>query len=699
MDDDTSYVLNYKWAFGLNHKITSGIQYLTSSNRNQVLYASAHTGVIYDYESNKQFLLRGHCNTITCLCKSHDDHWVATADSGPDSLIIVWDTQPSLTLKQEQEYQQQMLRNAKNTQILASNQENNEIDLPETISRESSTETIDFESLRNKDDTGNRLNLIIEREGSNSEEEEEEEEDDIENEIKNIITNDIDKPSSSSTNENENEEKNESINDLNSNNNNNNNNEEIKNDNQNEIQPISPNEETTSPTTPINQDEKDETTTTVTTDTAKVDNSNNNNNNDNEKKDENNTTNNDDENKNKNNNNTIIEKIEQNNNNDVEHIDDIFGSNNKNNNKVNEFHNDYDTEVFPVKTIVNPHHNCGVVTMKMSNDSKYLITLGADSPQTICIWNWTMEDLEPICEFQLSCERQEYIDFNPSNPFEFVTNGEKSIYFYTWDLENGIQQHKPLMTSKEFSKNKLKYTYTIFIPNTQKALSATENGSIILWDNCNLMNLSKKLDDGNKSAIKIMKLHNGPINVIDIINDKYFITGGEDGFIRIYDFQYRLYIWLEKINGGPVLSLSFNKNRPGPSIVNSINIPDFMVLTKHAKILHVFNGDNDEVNNKKRMMVNMKDNNSINSNNNNLDSITKILEENNQKPQVGKSSATENKKNLNDLSKNSPNYDIDKFITISRFPQFKIILEAQYEKVSSIQSHPLKPELAIAGYS
>jgi len=111
--DDNSYVLNYKWAFGLNHRIKSGIQYLTSSNRDQVLYASAHTGVIYDYEKNKQYLLRGHCNTITSLCKSHDDHWVATADSGPDSLIIVWDTQPSLTLKQEQEYQQQMLRNQK----------------------------------------------------------------------------------------------------------------------------------------------------------------------------------------------------------------------------------------------------------------------------------------------------------------------------------------------------------------------------------------------------------------------------------------------------------------------------------------------------------------------------------------------------------------------------------------------------------
>jgi hypothetical protein len=51
----------------------------------------------------------------------------------------------------------------------------------------------------------------------------------------------------------------------------------------------------------------------------------------------------------------------------------------------------------PIKTIFDPHNGFGVVSSVFTHDSRYLITLGADSPQSICIWDWSNVDFdEPV---------------------------------------------------------------------------------------------------------------------------------------------------------------------------------------------------------------------------------------------------------------------------------------------------------------
>lgn len=54
-------------------------------------YAAAHTLVIYDCQERQQALLQGHCNAITCLATTDDRTVIASADQGPDSLIVLWD--------------------------------------------------------------------------------------------------------------------------------------------------------------------------------------------------------------------------------------------------------------------------------------------------------------------------------------------------------------------------------------------------------------------------------------------------------------------------------------------------------------------------------------------------------------------------------------------------------------------------------
>ena len=91
--------LSLDWAFGFNKDIVGGVHNLSDESRSAIFYVAAHTGVIYDYASRTQRLLQGHCNPITCCVVSEDKRWIATADSGPESVIVIWDSLSATPVK------------------------------------------------------------------------------------------------------------------------------------------------------------------------------------------------------------------------------------------------------------------------------------------------------------------------------------------------------------------------------------------------------------------------------------------------------------------------------------------------------------------------------------------------------------------------------------------------------------------------
>ncbi|NXR09995.1 CF251 protein, partial [Semnornis frantzii] len=90
-DRETSlHPLSLSWVLGYNSNLP--VHSLMDGEDQVLLYVSSHTVVIYDILKNRQHHLQGHTNVISCLCVSEDRRWVATADRGPDALIIVWDS-------------------------------------------------------------------------------------------------------------------------------------------------------------------------------------------------------------------------------------------------------------------------------------------------------------------------------------------------------------------------------------------------------------------------------------------------------------------------------------------------------------------------------------------------------------------------------------------------------------------------------
>uniref|UniRef100_A0A674HDY2 Cilia- and flagella-associated protein 251 n=1 Tax=Taeniopygia guttata TaxID=59729 RepID=A0A674HDY2_TAEGU len=85
--DSSLHPLDLSWVFGYNSSLA--VHSLMDGEDRVLLYISSHTVVIHDILRNRQFHLQGHTNVISCLCVSEDKRWVATADKGPDALIIV----------------------------------------------------------------------------------------------------------------------------------------------------------------------------------------------------------------------------------------------------------------------------------------------------------------------------------------------------------------------------------------------------------------------------------------------------------------------------------------------------------------------------------------------------------------------------------------------------------------------------------
>eukprot|EP00743_Colponemidia_sp_Colp-15_P001768 GILK01001931.1.p1 GENE.GILK01001931.1~~GILK01001931.1.p1 ORF type:complete len:943 (-),score=124.32 GILK01001931.1:124-2952(-) len=91
--------LNLKWVLGFNKDMLGGVHNLSDEYRRELFYSAAHTGVIFNFETGEQRLLQGHCNPITCCTVSRDKRWIVTADSGTDSMIVIWDSMSGIPIK------------------------------------------------------------------------------------------------------------------------------------------------------------------------------------------------------------------------------------------------------------------------------------------------------------------------------------------------------------------------------------------------------------------------------------------------------------------------------------------------------------------------------------------------------------------------------------------------------------------------
>jgi len=114
-------------------------------------------------------------------------------------------------------------------------------------------------------------------------------------------------------------------------------------------------------------------------------------------------------------------------------------------------------------------------------------------------------------------------------------------------------------------------------------VSATADGDAMLWE------LVSGPEDApgseERRASKMVKLHSGPIHYLLTVGP-YLVSGGADGHVRFFDFNFRVVAWFEDLDAGPISSISF-AHQPSALKATGTDLacPDFVIGTTNALIV------------------------------------------------------------------------------------------------------------------
>ena len=245
----------------------------------------------------------------------------------------------------------------------------------------------------------------------------------------------------------------------------------------------------------------------------------------------------------------------------------------------------------PVKTISMPHPG-GVRVMDLCPNARFLVTLSDDdAPQLISIWDLAAAETDSVLytaqvgssRGEDAAEAQICVRFDPTDVCSIISNGPSIAIF--WSCHEGqLSYYAPPLGERDFKQPVGALTQSCFIPGTRRAVSATSDGDAVLWDCVELPEVAST----DRRATKLIKLHSGALLSLLTVGE-LLVSGGADGHVRFFDFDFRVVAWFEALDAGPVASISFAHQpaalkTPGADGA-SFSCPDFVVGTSNALVI------------------------------------------------------------------------------------------------------------------
>ncbi|KAL9643286.1 hypothetical protein ABK040_014742 [Willaertia magna] len=163
-------------------------------------------------------------------------------------------------------------------------------------------------------------------------------------------------------------------------------------------------------------------------------------------------------------------------------------------------------------------------SIAFNNRGNRLATVGSDPDYLLTIWSWEEEKI--ALRYKAFGQEVFNVSFSPTNDGLLTTSGVGHIKF--WKMAKTFTGLKLKGQIGKFGKVDISDIPGYAELPDGKVLSGSESGNLLLWDE----NLIKCVFTRKGQA----PCHNGMIEVI-MHQGTNFITGGEDGYVRFWDFD------------------------------------------------------------------------------------------------------------------------------------------------------------------
>lgn len=173
------------------------------------------------------------------------------------------------------------------------------------------------------------------------------------------------------------------------------------------------------------------------------------------------------------------------------------------------------------------------------------------------MWDWSDESNEPIHMSDIPApDLQVWVRFSPVDAHDIVTNGSDRVVFWRWEDGEKFRYFAPPISTKDLRQPVGSFTCTSFLHDGSRAVSATRDGDLILWDVMPGVAAGPAMHT-DKAAAKIVRVCPDTAIGVTSTTDRYIVAGSDDGAVRFYDTGLRLIAWFEDMEGGEVRSVSF----------------------------------------------------------------------------------------------------------------------------------------------